>query len=260
MRQRGMAGLLLVGISVLLTLGMSSCGLLEGNPTVTPIAITATPFPDPIVATETYTPTSPPTVLPPNQPPTVDQLATAQARIPTTTPTFTPTPTDTPGSPEAADFAPIGGAEGGCAIQPAGQIGQVYGSDAEVQSLLGCAQTQSARQVTGAFQQFERGQMLWVEGSPGVIYALFGNGSFSPFDDTWQGEEYSGGSAFGPVRGFGKVWHTNPDVQNALGNAITAETQVGLSVLAFQRGDMISVQGTGQTFILLRAEKRWLQR
>ncbi|MBN1562399.1 MAG: hypothetical protein JXA10_01060 [Anaerolineae bacterium] len=253
---------------------LASCSALRDSPpTVTPIYITATPLAPilPIVATETPSPTpvidSPNVALIPTQP--QDRTATPTEAPPITlTPTFTPTTTNTPVTPGVVGFVPVGGFGSGvsggsaCTSAPQGIFGTIYQSDPNFPAALGCPLAQSASTVTSAYQTFENGLMIWVS-SLGVqpqaaIYALFNNGTYQRFNDTFTDgvDAVSGGAVppdgrLEPVRGFGKVWRENTSVRDSLGWATSAESGGGAQVLMFERGEMVGVAQAGQMYILI---------
>ncbi len=259
-----------------LALAVSGCGALRNTPpTVTPIVITATPPPPllPVVATET--PSATPVLaatnaaLLPTVPPYRTATPTPRLQI-TMTPTFTPTATDTPVTPGALGFAPVGGvggatgnvSAGGCASPPTGAFGAVYQSDPNLAAALGCPIAPAPSSVASAYQPFQNGVMIWVA-SLGVlpqsaIYALYNNGTYQRFNDTWQEgvDPVSGGAQppaglVEPVRGFGKVWRENSGVRDALGWGTAGEAGGSAQVLAFERGEMINVSQAGQTYIFI---------
>jgi hypothetical protein len=260
---------ILLGVGLLL----SGCGLLQDSPpTVTPIFVTATPVVPvvPIVATET--PAGPTSVLPSTS--AVDLLPTraAPTATPTTpppitlTPSFTPTFTDTPVTPGAVNvFAPVGGAGVGsssnCSNIPSGTFGAIYQSDPEIPAAIGCPLSGVTSGVTAAYQTFESGFMIWLSSlgdqSQAVIYAVFDNGTYQRFNDTFtdgvdpeSGGEAPPGGLIEPVRGFGKVWRENPGVRGGLGWATSPENSTPAQVALFERGEMVSVAMVGQTYIL----------
>ncbi|MBE2182295.1 MAG: hypothetical protein IAE89_02605 [Anaerolineae bacterium] len=85
-----------------------------------------------------------------------------------------------------------------------------------------------------AEQLFENGRMFWLQ-PIGQIWVLIvtgeGRGTWSTYEDTFiEGEAESDPSLVPPednlqqpVRGFGKLWRTNEEVQNALGWAVNPE-------------------------------------
>ena len=81
------------------------------------------------------------------------------------------------------------------------------------ESLLPGSCPADRRLVPAAFQAFERGFMIW-RGDTRRIYALYQDGSWQEFADTWTASDPdpSGEPPAGlvkPVRGFGKVWAQN---------------------------------------------------
>lgn len=265
----------------LLALALPGCGLLEDPPpTVTPIIVTATdPVPIvPIVATETPGPTAVVAVtdvslLPTQGPRTETPTPHAPA---TNTPTFTPTATDTPVTPGAAAFAPVGSVPGtaqaaaeggvgvptGCAGMPQGAFAAAYQGDSTIQAALGCALAGGTGAVGSAYQPFQNGMMIWLaslgtQPQP-VIYVLYNNGTYQRFNDTFvEGvDPASSGAAppgglLEPVRGFGKVWRSNPGVRDGLGWATAGESADSAQVQMFERGEMLSSSAAGQVYILV---------
>jgi hypothetical protein len=71
--------------------------------------------------------------------------------------------------------------------------------------------------------------MVWT-GDTGTIYVFYNSGRFEKYPDTWvDGETFDPGEPpppglMQPVRGFGKVWATQPGVRTGLGWALSAET------------------------------------
>jgi len=289
--RHGQAGAAAVLIGAL-ALGASGCGALrQSPPTVTPIMITATPDrpPLPIVATETSSPS--PVVQPTSAValPTQSALRTATPTPPppaSLTPTFTPSPTDTPATPGAV-YVPVGGVSSGltfmegfgvaaegaaCPTMPPGVFGAIFESDPALQQDLGCPLTPALSSANSAYQPFQNGLMIWVstlgaQPQP-AIYALHHNGAYQRFGDTWvEGvDPHSGGMSAPegmqePVRGFGKVWRDNASVRDTLGWALAGEAGGSAQVLMFERGEMVSLSQTGQTYILISgAPGRWTAR
>jgi hypothetical protein len=255
-------------------MGGAGCGALrDAPPTVTPIYITATPLPQvvPIVATETPAATA---VLSSTQEidllPTqvvITRTATPTAPPPITmTPSFTPTTTNTPVTPgSVAAFAPVGGAGSGstggtgCASVPAGTFGAIYQSDPTL-AALGCPLATNASSVGSAYQPFQNGLMVWVSSlgaqPQAAIYALYNNGTYQRFNDTFQDgvDPASGGASpppglLEPVRGFGKVWREQASARDTLGWATSGESGATAQVLLFERGEMVAL--AGQTYIMI---------
>ena len=104
--------------------------------------------------------------------------------------------------------------------------------------------------------------MVWVsqfgQGGNRVIYALYKNGTYQRYDDTWvenvdpesTGETAPAGKLT-PVRGFGKVWHNNATVKNGLGWALNSEVGTTGEIQRFERGEMVFVASQGQTYIFI---------
>ncbi|NLE52917.1 MAG: hypothetical protein GX613_16080 [Chloroflexi bacterium] len=271
------AGLWRFGFLALAAAMIAGCGSLrDAPPTPEPIFVTATddPLVLPIVATETpsITPEASLTVsalLPTPDLSTRAPTPTRPAPI-TMTPTFTPTMTDTPGTPGGAGaYGPVGGGvdtvlAGGdaCETIPEGVIGAVFQSDPNLQSALGCPLMGATVAVSGAHQSYQNGLMLWVS-SVGTapqpaIYALLNDGTYQRLNDTFiEGvDPESVGSQppegfLEPQRGFGKAWRDNPPVRDRIGWASSPEMPTSAQVLPFERGEMVRVDGLGQTFVFV---------
>jgi hypothetical protein len=109
---------------------------------------------------------------------------------------------------------------------------------------LGCGQPFGDGRI--AAQPFERGTMVWVgraDGGPGLIFVLT---TIPAADLTWSSyiDTYSEGEPVGtdelpppgkyaPVRGFGKLWRTVPELRQALGWALSPEVGDRGAVLQF---------------------------
>lgn len=93
-----------------------------------------------------------------------------------------------------------------------------------------------ARSVTAAYQSFERGFMIWYESN---IFVFYNNGTAVAYADTYTeadeatiraSAEGVAANLFVPVRGFGKVWATYPEVRSGLGWATAPEQGYTASV------------------------------
>lgn len=257
---------------------MTGCDVL-GSPAPTPVIITATsPAQRFVIVTNTPTASPSPVLAPtlPGQEVSVSLLGGDGTPTPylsptplnTLTPTFTVTPTDTPQTPGAL-IQPVGGlAQAGtltaCPSGPTGGFGALYNASPDLAAQLGCpiGETMS---ISNAQQGYERGLMLWMSslGPAGgeSIYALFSNGSYQRFNDTWlEGvDPISLGltppnGLIEPIRGFGKVWRDSAGVSEAIGWATTGENGGSATLQAFERGEMIYVPQTGQTYILVAGQ------
>ncbi len=275
-RRRLYTGAITLIVIVFAALIAPGCGLIEdAPPTVTPIYITATPEVPilPIVATETPPPTS---VLAATSAALLPTQATERTATPspappiTMTPTFTPTATDTPITPGASGFVPVGGQSGvgagpsggGCANPPPGTFGAIYQGDANLAGSLGCPLVPNANSISSAYQPFQNGVMIWISSlgaqPQSAIYALYNNGTYQRFNDTFtEGVDSASSGAvppdglLEPVRGFGKVWRENPGVRDTLGWATSGEAGGTGQVLMFERGEMVNVSQAGQTYIMI---------
>jgi hypothetical protein len=109
-----------------------------------------------------------------------------------------------------------------------------------------------------AWQAFERGFMIYLQGSPSVIYVVSNDGRFRRFNDTFVSgvDPESGGETppqglLEPVRGFGKVWRSNMDVRTLLGWATQPESGDTATVQPFDRGRAVYLPGQGQSYFLI---------
>lgn len=102
----------------------------------------------------------------------------------------------------------------------------------DVADQLGCP-TNRAHTSPSSEEGFQHGAMLWRQDN-GVIYALYDDGKWDSFADTFVGgsdPEYACGAASSPPsprRGFSKVWCNHETVRAKLGPAI--EQEVGYCV------------------------------
>lgn len=118
-----------------------------------------------------------------------------------------------------------------------------------------------------AAQRFERGLMLWTQFNDS-IYILYGDDQSPKWDsvpNTWfEGMPESDPSIvpplgrYAPVRGFGKAWRENKDIQDRLGWAIEREYQ--LENGAYQcdtapRYITCYITGPGGTIYVLQPER-----
>lgn len=263
---------------VLIVSLLAGCDIFARQAVPTPIIITAT-IQQFIIVTNTPTPSATP-VLAPTLPlsdaeadnsrpsPTSTAAASPTPNI-TLTPTFTVTPTDTPVTPGAV-IGPVGGAVAGtpsvCAVTPTGSFGEIYANNPELAAQLGCPLgSGSPLAVSSAFQTYERGIMIWVssvgEGGAAGIYAIYNNGSYQRFNDTWrEGVDPIGANLappaglVEPIRGFGKVWRETAGVSDALGWATSGEVGGSAFLQAFERGEMIAVAQNGQIYIMISGQ------
>lgn len=217
------------------------------TPSITPSAtITDTPSP-----TATATPTITPTPFP-----TADNEGIAALAALALQATIAPLPTLPPAPPA---FIPTGAPPPlttFCPLPPPGGFGALTAADPTLTALIGCP-VGAPLPVNSAAQPYERGGMMWLAGPPPAVYALFNTGRFSRYDDTYNPntDPFSGGEApppglVEPVRGFGKVWRTFPEVRTGLGWALADEAGATATVLFFERGQMVYLPQRGEIVTL----------
>lgn len=101
----------------------------------------------------------------------------------------------------------------------------------------------------GAQQPFLGGTMIWIPDIEGrdQIFTIYNDQTWNVYEDTWtegQPESDPGivppSDLYQPIRGFGKVWRENPEVQNKLDWATAGEKAV---VVTYQRQMQESIGG-----------------
>jgi hypothetical protein len=249
---------------------MSGCSLpfVPQRPTAAPIFVTATPIPTeilPATATPAMTAVLGATLAAQAATVQLPTLSTATLTLParkiTLTPSFTPTFTESP-LPKGTKASVVS-----CSVAPQGGFAVIYTQDAALAAQLGCP-VSSAVPIQSATLNFQNGAMVWASqlaDVPGkVIYTLFNNGTYQRFSDVWTegvNPETTGETApagfNAPVRGFGKIWHENAAVKNALGWATTTEVGTAGTIQRFERGEMIFVASVGQTYIFVAGSNAW---
>ncbi|HAJ37597.1 MAG TPA: hypothetical protein DCL15_18165 [Chloroflexi bacterium] len=105
--------------------------------------------------------------------------------------------------------------------------------------VLGCPVAPTSV-VWAAYESFERGAMLW-RSDTNLSYILFGDGSWAPSNETWNGQEppWRGETPAGlyrPERGFGYIWGVREDVFTRLGWATMPEKGFCAAVQSFEQG------------------------
>ena len=147
-----------------------------------------------------------------------------------------------------------------CPFYPVGGFATAYTSDPATAQLLGCPQGNppNTLQVNGAYQVFERGIMVWLGGSSTRIYALYSDGTYQQFGDTYDenADPISGGETppsglREPVRGFGKVWRTFSNTRANLGWAISDEIADFATIQEFLRGQMVYIPTRGDVIAFI---------
>jgi len=147
-----------------------------------------------------------------------------------------------------------------CPFYPVGGFATAYTSDPLTAQLLGCpaGNPPDTLQIQSAYQAFERGVMLWIAGSPNRIYALYNNGTYQRFTDTFVDgvDSESGGEVppeglQEPTRGFGKVWRNYNAVKGNLGWALSTEIADTATQQLFTRGMMLYIPARGDVLALM---------
>lgn len=147
-----------------------------------------------------------------------------------------------------------------CQFLPSGGFGQIILNNPNLPNEIGCAvgSPPVTSSVSAAVQEFERGRMLWVNTTPGVIYVFYNTGTFQRFDDTYDpnvdpegGGETPPAGLIEPVRGFGKVWRTFTGVRDGLGWALTDESGTSAVIQNFSSGRMVYVSPRSDTFVII---------
>src|SRR5262249_32286451 len=90
------------------------------------------------------------------------------------------------------------------------------------------------------------------------IYALFSDGRFQKFDDTFVAGVDPESSYLSPppglmepVRGFGKIWRNYPDVRTNIGWATAVEAGGQAVIQRFDRGWMLDLTQRGDVIVLI---------
>jgi hypothetical protein len=131
------------------------------------------------------------------------------------------------------------------------------------QRQMGCP-TEAIRDVPMVWQQYERGQMIYVQQdirppTERLIYTLKTDPQplrHARYVDTWDAPQPSSGGEtpppgrIEPVRGFGKVWREQPGVREALGWATEYEIGDRGVVQRFTNGEILWLYGSDFVYIL----------
>jgi hypothetical protein len=147
-----------------------------------------------------------------------------------------------------------------CQYPAPGGFGPALTNNPDLADQIGCpvGTPPAASSYQSAAQNFERGAMVWLNESGGVIYALYSDGTYQRFADTYdpttdpeRGSESPPAGLTEPVRGFGKVWRNNPEVRERLGWASGGESGGTANAQAFTRGQMLNLPQRGDIIALL---------
>jgi hypothetical protein len=107
--------------------------------------------------------------------------------------------------------------------------------------------------VLAAYQPFAGGFMMWRADTQ-QIYAVYDGGTYEIFPDTYvEGEdigveEEAPDGFFAPIRGFGKVWASNPGVRETLGWATGIEQGYNATV------ELLLVTNRPNTVLIVRPD------
>jgi len=174
-----------------------------------------------------------------------------------------PTPTPTPNAQRPTSVPPTATPRPGPPTNlyiPQGIFAELW-EEPQVFEAIGWANEQQPHETAAAFQRFEGGGMIW-RGDTTQVYALYDDGSWEQFDDTWSSDEpewdthiVSPAGRFQPKRGFGKVWREQAQVRERLGWALEEESARALFVQPFERGELIRLDG--QDYVLLQTGNWW---
>ncbi len=115
----------------------------------------------------------------------------------------------------------------------------VYFFDTRSQTLT--CPLEAATTVQAAYQEFERGAMIWRADTSDIYVLYHETGLVNRYRDTWHGEpivydETPPLGMYKPDRGFGRVWVDNPQVRAGLGWATGFER--GYTTLYQRSGDL----------------------
>lgn len=141
-----------------------------------------------------------------------------------------------------------------CSELPPGGFGIIFFGTPSLAASIGCP-SGAVTTSDSAVQPFEHGAMIWMGG--GAIYALYNDGRFQRFDDTFDpavdpdsGGEVPPAGLVEPVRGFGKVWRSYPDVRSGLGWGNAPEIGGSAALQRFERGWMIDLSQRSDIVVL----------
>lgn len=148
---------------------------------------------------------------------------------------------------------------GDCDSFPPGGFGVVYQNNPTLATQLGCPSSATEQQIPAAWQSFEDGTMLWLDGT---IFVLFDIDSlYQRYADTFvegvdpeRSSETPPQGLQAPVRGFLKVWSSNAPVRDGLGWATNSEQGVTATTLNFENGRMVWLPGRGDILVLIGAQ------
>jgi len=152
-----------------------------------------------------------------------------------------------------------------CTILPQAGFGTIYQNNPDVAAQLGCPIDGSAQGIPAAWQSFEQGMLVWLNGEILVLYNT--SDSFQILPDTFvegvdpeTSSEVPPAGLYTPVRGFLKVWANNSVIHNGLGWATNTEMGVNATVTYFQNGRMIWLPGRSDVIVIMGSQQgTWLR-
>jgi len=113
-----------------------------------------------------------------------------------------------------------------------------------VRARLGCP-VEVENSHWSAEETFVGGYMFWRSDLL-LVYAMYGDGTWQSFADTWQNGDLEWdpmivppSGLYQPKRGFGKVWREQPGVRDKLGWATSMERGLGADYQGYQGGLML---------------------
>lgn len=233
----------------------TSTGTTAPTASLTPTATLSVTPSATITDTPTPTPSDTPTVTPTPLPTADNEGLLALALLAAQATVITPLPlVPTVGLPTSPPLQTIT-----CAYPPPGGFAALTAADPTISQQIGCplGAPPTVMTYSSASQLYERGEMFWLSGPPAEIIVLYSSGRYQRFDDTFvsgidpeSGGEFPPAGLVEPVRGFGKVWRTYPDVRSGLGWAVTGENAGQAVVQLFERGRMVYLSQRSLVFIL----------
>ena len=210
-----------------------------------------------VAAPETVSPS------PTERPTATDTIEPSPTPLPSATltpkPIASPTSTPTPGI-----YNPTG-------LEPDGRFRDLWRAVGAGEDRLGYPTSPELSERNFAKQYFEQGMMIWWDNPDGPNYIWVidtplddpaSGQHWNRYEDTWDNEqdEYGCNSArangdLGPLRGFGKLWCEQPELQRRLGQPREREAGSGgnapfAHVQFYQGGTMVYNPLNSEVFVL----------
>jgi hypothetical protein len=200
----------------------------------------------------TVHPATPTPTAQPTQPAATPTSASSGTPAATATPAGTPTQAATPiVSDQTPDATPVASATTNTGtptsnvVPVTGAFGSVYWANTDVQKKLGDAQAPEAH-MSASELGFQHGTM-YERFDTNEIYVLLADNQWRSFPDTWTAAEGEGGgpgpqeNLWIPKGSFGKVWNSDPNLQQNIGYAVNSAAPhvMGGVVQQFANGIML---------------------